>query len=367
MRRSPIRVLAFIDTIQISGPGRQLASSVAELDRRGVQLRIVLFRRAGEPVRPYEAFLRERGSDVRVLVERFPFDPSVVRQASAEVTAFQPHLVQTHGYKPSSVAFALRALGVRCPWLAFYHGHTTENLKVRAYHALDQLLMRTADLVVVMSAAHHRLLHGRVRALEVVHNAVLFDVPSAQATCTDDRPPKIVVVGRLSPEKGVDVLLEACALLRSAGTRFTLTVVGDGPERASLEALVVARQLSDVVHFDGHQPDPRPYYADSDLLVIPSRSEGLPNVLLEAIAYDLPVVATRVGAVPEVLTDATVGLICPPGDAEALSRCISLALPATYRTDGRAGRRAVLDLFSLQRRGERLSTLCGRLATGAAT
>lgn len=359
------RILAIIDTIQVSGPGRQLAATVDGLGLVGHELRILVFARQGADIRPYQTFLEARGIAHSVITERSSFDVATIRKVAAEIERFSPDVVQTHGYKPSAVAFALRATGTRFPWVAFCHGATTENLKVRAYHMLDQLLMRTADVVIVMSMGHLRRMTARGRDVRLVHNAVLFPLEGEQLAARDDgSPSRILVVGRLSSEKGVDVLLNACAMLVARGVCFHLDIVGDGPDRGSLESMTARNALSAVVTFHGHQSDPKPFYRSADLLVIPSRSEGLPNVLLEAIAHGLPVVSTRVGAVPEVLTDESVGLLCAIGDPEGLASVIGRASAPSYRDSGRPGRQRVLEEFSLERRCQRLAALYNEVGRG---
>lgn len=366
MTGGPRRVLAIIDTIQVSGPGRQLAATVAGLARLDTEIRIVVFARPGRPSRPYQSFLEAEGISHVVITERSSFDFGAIRQVAAEIDRFRPDIVQTHGYKPSSVAFALRRLGRRFRWIAFYHGSTTENLKVRAYHVLDQFLMRTADVIIVMSQAHAVPLTKRGRSVRLIHNAVLFPIEhqgsSAIGTESTDFAPRFLVVGRLSSEKGVDILLNACALMKTANQRFHLDIVGDGPDRVSLVSLAERLSLTENVTFHGHQADPRPHYRRADVLVIPSRSEGLPNVLLEAIAHDLPVVSTAVGAVPEVLVDLKVGILCEVGDAAGLASAMTTASSARYRADGKSGRALVLEEFSLGRRCERLATLYEEIA-----
>jgi glycosyltransferase involved in cell wall biosynthesis len=354
----PRRVLAIIDTVQVSGPGRQLAATADVLARMGTELRIVIFARHGTPTRPYQSFLEAAGIDHVVISERRPFDTAPLRHVEAEIKSFKPHIVQTHGYKPSTVAYMLRLFGNRFRWVAFFHGATTENLKVRAYHMLDQFLMRAADTVIVMSGRHLRELAARDRDVRLIHNAVLFHAEE-RAPTRDSREgvAHLLVMGRLSSEKGVDVLLNACGHLVASGLQLHLDIVGDGPDQASLRALAVQLHIADRVTFHGHQSDPKPFYRNADLLVIPSRSEGLPNVLLEAIAHGLPVVSTRVGAVPEVLTDSNVGLLCEIGDVAGMQSAIAHAVTPTYRIGGVDGRRRVLEDFSLEQRCHRLSEL----------
>jgi glycosyltransferase involved in cell wall biosynthesis len=162
--------------------------------------------------------------------------------------------------------------------------------------------------------------------------------------------PVLGVVGRLSREKGVDVFLRAASLLTKEGTSFSAAIVGDGPDRSSLEALARDLGLADRVRFTGPLNNMRAVYDAIDLLVIPSRSEGLPNVLLEALAHDRPVAATRVGAIPTVLESSLAGALAEPDSPRSLADAIGRAL--TLRADPRAvaARRRAVDAFSLERR-----------------
>lgn len=372
-----MRVAALIDTYQVSGPGRQLAAIATALRDYNVTVRVVLFHRAGRPPAPYAAYLADAGVDHVVVAEHGPADLGLVRRTAAVLAAFDPDVVQTHGYKPSAVASLLRLTSrPRWRWLAFFHGGTTENAKVRAYHWLDRRLMARADLLAVMSLLHREQfarLDGRVR---VVHNAAIplprptdvtpvdvdaqFAVPHRGAEAAT-----IGVVGRLSSEKGVDVFLDACARLVGDGVPFRAVVVGDGPDRDALLAHCARLGLSDHVAFTGAVRDVANIYEQLDCLVIPSRSEGLPNVLLEALRHDLPVVSTRVGAVPEVLTDSRAGVLVPIGDPDALAAGVVRGLALARDPDAAVARAATVRRFSLAARAEAHAALYAELTTVA--
>jgi glycosyltransferase involved in cell wall biosynthesis len=139
--------------------------------------------------------------------------------------------------------------------------------------------------------------------------------------------PTLLFVGNLVPVKGLEVLLGACALLRERGTAFRLYLVGDGPQRAALEARGAQLGLSDVVTFVGAiaQPQLPNWYRAADLTVLASHSEGIPNVLRESMACGTPFVATRVGGIHEISGDCANRLV-PPGDQGALAEAIRASL-----------------------------------------
>jgi peptidoglycan/xylan/chitin deacetylase (PgdA/CDA1 family) len=134
-------------------------------------------------------------------------------------------------------------------------------------------------------------------------------------------------VGRMVAVKGLDVLLDACARLRDRGVNFHLYLVGDGPLRGSLESQTRARGLGNVVSFVGSQLHDRlpDWYRAADVTLLPSWSEGLPNVLRESLACGTPFVATRVGGIPEIAAEPAKQLVAP-GDAGALAEAVSRML-----------------------------------------
>ncbi|HVM96209.1 MAG TPA: glycosyltransferase [Candidatus Acidoferrales bacterium] len=139
-------------------------------------------------------------------------------------------------------------------------------------------------------------------------------------------------VGRLSPEKGFDRLVEALSIARARGLPLHLLLAGDGPHRPQLEDQVRALGLAADVTFLGMLRDLLPLYAATDILALPSLEEGLPNALLEAMSSEIAVVASRVGGVPEVVEDGVNGLLVTPGDSAGLAEAvIRLAADPTLR------------------------------------
>lgn len=160
---------------------------------------------------------------------------------------------------------------------------------------------------------------------------------------------RIVTVGRLVKVKGYDLLIRAFSVLQKHVPEASLTIVGDGPERDKLAALVELNGLTDLVTFAGRQTpaEVRTHLRSSSVFVLPSRSEGLPLALLEAMACALPAVATRVGGVPEVLIPEA-GTIVSPEDPDALAHALAELARDRDRVEamGKAARRHALTYSS---------------------
>jgi len=157
--------------------------------------------------------------------------------------------------------------------------------------------------------------------------------------------PQLLCVGRLVPAKGQHILLEACALLKKEGVRFRLTLVGDGPDRPSLERYSREQGLGDSVTFTGVQGQDRvrEWYDRADMFILASFAEGVPVVLMEAMAKEIPVISTRITGIPELIDHGRDGLLAAPADTEDLARQIRTLIenPELRRKLGREGRRSV--------------------------
>jgi glycosyltransferase involved in cell wall biosynthesis len=359
-----------IDAARVTGPAKGILQLCAAAAGRFVP-RLVLFGRAQARSTELRDACAAQGLDVAVLAERHRFDPALAIELARLARRWHADVLQTHGYKASVLAWLLRRpLGI--PWLAFSHGPTTEDLKTRLYHRLDGRVLGAADRVVAVSGTMRQALAARgIRSerLVTVPNAV--DLPPAPDDAAvaaarrmlgvDADRPVAVAVGRLSPEKGHAVLLDAMSAVLAAVPRALVLLVGDGPEDERLRAS--ARPLGDAVRFLGYRRDVAGVYAAADALVLPSLSEGLPNAALEAMAYGRPVVASAVGGVPEVVLDGVTGRLVPAGDPAALARALAGVLSDrdARASWGTAGRDRIARHFSPQARGERLLRLYAEL------
>jgi len=281
------------------------------------------------------------GIQVDCIQESFAFDLRVIWRLRKLVKRLNPDIIQTH-FSKSHFLVWLSGVGRDRPWIAFHHGHTRSAFRLRIYHGLDRWSLRFPDQITAVSQAFAGQLavQGiRQEKIAVLHNSV--ELPSApsgtdsarlQATRSrlgilpTDRV--ILAVGRLSKEKAHADLVAAlaCLLRLKPELRVQLLILGEGPERANIEEAARAAGLQDVMKMPGHVNDVSEYYEMADLMVISSVSEGSPNVLLEAMAAGVPVVATSVGGIPEIARDQEEALLVPPRDPEAMARAIAVLL-----------------------------------------
>ena len=244
-----------------------------------------------------------------------------------------------HGYKANLLGLiSARRLGI--PIVSVSHGWTAESRRVRLFEALDRRLLCRMNKVVCVSEGQARKVRraGVPEAkVQVIRDAVRGDrFVAVDPACRErleamfPKRPRLIVgaAGRLSPEKGFGVLVDAAAqVLRSQpflgkaaadedrGVGFVL--FGDGPLRGALESQIEACGLRGSFQLAGFRSDLDKYYPHLDLLVLPSYTEGLPNVVLEAFAAGVPVVATAVGGTPEAVLHGVNGYFVEAGDSRA--------------------------------------------------
>ena len=346
--------LILIDTGIIGGPGRGIIQLAKFLRSKNIRCLICNFRYRLPKSREFAEELQRQGLDVATVSQRLPVDPTPILQFFRLAKKGRYNVVQSHGYKSHFVALIVaRITGL--PWVAFAHGWTQEDRKVSLYHSLDRWMLRFADTVVTVSPplyALFREIRGNNRQTKLIFNAVdpsgLSSEVGGEAIrrrfLTGDKNILVGCFGRLSFEKGQDILLHASTIVLGTYPNATFLFLGDGPAQESLVQLAHRLGLGDSVIFQPHASAMRDYYEAIDLLVLPSRSEGLPNVILEAISFGVRVVAADVGAVRDVITDRNNGWLVPSGDHKALAAAIIEGFSDMTRQDaGAEVKQGVLD------------------------
>jgi glycosyltransferase involved in cell wall biosynthesis len=361
----PMKILAMIDSYRVSGPCRGLIHLVEETKPKGIQFIIGLFLSGPHGTSPVIEEFSRRGFQLAVWSQRRRYDLRLIQMAWKTAKEHKVAILQSHGYKPAVLAWCLKRLK-GLPWIAVVHGHTSENRKVAFYNKLDLWLTRSADRVVAVSTAtgcfleQHGIDNSRIR---VIPNAIDPQAYQLEKTETEFRQScgadaghfLIGIIGRLSPEKGGGVFLNALQQIIRTIPAARAVFVGEGLEAERLKAAVRERRLDDHVHFAGYQTDISSVYSALDLVVMPSNSEGFPNVLLEAFLHRKAVVATAVGGVPDVMQGKLSRWLVRRGDAVALADAVIHALqnPRLRIELADIGARFVRETFTPARRADR--------------
>ncbi len=204
---------------------------------------------------------------------------------------------------------------------------------------------------------------NRIRTIYEGMDLSPFSLREAPALRKSGEPTVIGTVAHFSHEKGLQYLIEAASLIPDVHSRMRFVLVGDGQCRKNLEDQVRSCGLEECFHFAGFQKFPAPYLSSFDLFVLPSLSEGLSSSILSAMAASLPVIATNVGGIPELILHEENGLLVPPADAVALAQAIQRLSnnPAEAFNMGRRGRQRAESQFSLQRMIHQVESLCSSL------
>jgi glycosyltransferase involved in cell wall biosynthesis len=286
-------------------------------------------------------------------------DLGTLRVLGRVVRQWRPDLVHAHGVKAALLSLGGLPSG-RPPVVATFHnlwhgGPLTLPLRL--------LIRRAAAGVAVSEAVRSRLAAWgiRPRNLEVIPNGLDIRAFSPVPAPPPGRPFTAAFLGRLTEEKGVPILLAAARHLASElspsdypSTRIRVVVAGDGPLRAVVES--EAKREGAVLQYLGYREDVLAIYYAADVVLMPSLAEGHPMTALEAMACGLPVVASHVGGLPEIVVEGETGLLVRPGDAAALAEAITrlAADPGRARALGTAGRQRVEREFTVDRMLERL-------------
>ncbi|MGY1681169.1 glycosyltransferase family 4 protein [Geodermatophilus sp. SYSU D01176] len=334
----PLPVLLAVDSLDGGGAERCVVDLALALQRRGWPVHVACSvggARAG--------VLADAGVPVSVLL-----DEPVTRRVSGRyeralrelVAELRPAVVHAQLFaSAAAAAHAVRDLAVPLVVTEYTEGPWRDG---RA-RAVSGLVYRQAERVVAVSSAIRDLL---VTDYGVAPERVEVLLPTTPAPPAADGPPPssghpaVGLVGRLVPEKGVDVFLRAAALVSAVVPQARFLVVGDGPLRPDLEHRAAVLGLAGAVTFTGYRSDAARLLAGLDVLAVPSRSDGSPLVVCEAMAAGIPVVASRVGGLPDLVQDGGTGLLVRPGEAEDLARAlVSLLLdPESARRLGARGR-----------------------------
>jgi len=371
---NPLQIVHLTASGFFGGPERQMLEMARDLP---ADMRVSFLSFGEAPSREFLARIAAAGFRGQALRHDFPRLAASLRELIATLRRLGADILCCHGYKADLLGLAAaRRLGI--PVVAVSRGWTGETRRVRLYEALDRRLLRAMDRVVCVSEAQAaKVLRCGVPAARtrVIHNSIRverFAAADVNGRAFDPlfaRRPRAVVgaVGRLSPEKGFHVLVEAAAEVVRQDDSIGFVLYGAGREREALERRIAELGLGGSFLLPGFCAQLEPIFPQFDLCVLPSFTEGLSNVVLEALAAAVPVIATNVGGNPELVADGENGYLVPAGESGQLARRILQVLGDPRRRSlGRRGQQRVREQFSFARQAALYAELFRELAAAGA-
>lgn len=374
MNTPPVVLDARVVTGAGGGPEKTILNSPRFLEPLGYRMLCAYMHPPNDP--GFEV-LRAKAAKYRApllsIPDRGAWDWRVVTQMLAACKRERVTIWHGHDYKTNALGlFLKRFWPMRLVTTA--HGWVEHTRRTPLYYRIDKFCLPRYERVICVSddllesclaigvpAKNCVLLENGIDTAEYTRARTLAVAKSALGLPTDGFV--IGAVGRLSGEKGFDVLIRSVRALVARGLDARLVIVGEGNERARLEQLVRELDLTDRVCLAGWQSDVRGYFEAMDVFALSSLREGLPNVLLEAMALDVPVVSTRVNGVPRLVQNGCNGLLVNAGDiAELATALAGLLTSAELRAGFRAaGRRTVETRYNFATRMQRLKRLYDEL------
>lgn len=362
-----LKILHLMATNFVGGPEKQILNHALSVNRDKFEIIVGSFSE-GKPINPLIEEAKLNRLPVFLIDSKSSFNPAQIFRLKKFLKNQKIDLLCTHGYKANFLGF-WATLGNDIPRIAFVRGWTGEDWKVRLYDWLDRFWIRWADRIVCVSEAKKKeLIRLRVPAekIEVTYNAFSpqrvklnpgFNLREQFKLPADS---KIVAsFGRLSPEKGQKYLILSAKKIAEQASKIKFLIFGEGKGRNSLEKLIKELNLQENVILAGFVRNIFDYMNQVDLIVNPSLTEGLPNVILEALALKKPVVATAVGGTPEIIEDQRTGYLLPPKNPSALGNKILYALQHTEESQrlAQAGFNLLQTKFSLETQTQKLQNL----------
>jgi len=340
-----------------------------------MEVGIGVFQNSQNPNLELAEVAKRQGFEVQAFTCNGRFDKKTIRKIKDYMNEAGVQILHSHNYKSNFYArAALSDNNIR--WVVTNHGRRS-GPKLLLYNLLDGFVVRHADRVVTVSkeiTKKMKLAGIDSSKVCLIENGVSLDKYEKKTASDSIRDslgikkniPVIGTVGALTKEKGHSYLLGAIPILAQRFPQTIFLFVGDGRERTSLEKRVSHLGIKDSVIFAGMRKDVPEILSILDAFVLPSLNEGLPMALLEAQAAQIPVVATRVGAIPGVLEDGVTGILIPPKDPHAIAEAIIRILSDKQLASGMAqkGFERVRDNFSSEKMGDKYLSIYKEMIEG---
>lgn len=368
-----INVLHLIDHYRVGGPGKTIINTAKYIDRKIFTLHIGSFLPVGNETELSSEIEKNRIA-LLPLKDTRGFSFKNFQLLSRYIDLENISILHSHGYKADIYGILLCIFRRNLIVLTTHHGwiRNTITQVILGGTTLKLSFLFAHTILVSKEMKRHLSRYAlKKKKYSIIHNAIRIEDYRPQGNRDEHRKlinvnkDDIVLlsVGRLSKEKGCLNLLNAFNKIYKKNKNIKLVYVGDGPIMDIMKNQIDELNLTRSVILSGHHRVVQPYYEAADIFICPSDTEGLSNVILEAMAYSLPVVATEVGGNPEIIKDQMNGLLVPPQNALALANAINiLVLNPDMRTLlGRSGYDTIVDKFSFSMRTQKIEDLYMKL------
>lgn len=362
-----MRIAHLINSLTCAGAEQVVASLAAYHSQRGHSVKIICLRSIGEnsvdidPLIAAGVEIINLDKPPGIHIDTLKKLKNLLRSHPIEVLHTHNHLVHHYGAVAGRLAKVPAILNT-------LHGTSSLQMSPLWTKILFWISCGLSHKVVCVDQQVHSVFSRNYpypgQRLAVIENGI-----DLRGFLSIQRAPRknnltLGTIGRLDPIKGHDILLKAFADLHKSHPDLRLRILGDGLLHQPLVNLAKDLFISDHVHFDGFSRDTPAFLAGLDLYVISSLSEGLPLSLLEAMAAGLPIVATAVGGIPKIISQAACGWLCSPGDPQALAKTLRQAIADPHFNEmGAKSRHAVAECFGIEKMANRYETLYQQLCS----
>lgn len=361
------------------GPERQILGLIKHMRRKDptVEHLVMSFSEKGN-CRPFLEEAKSQNVRSQELQNDMPHLWSAKQELASILDREKIDLLSVQGYKSEILGYyAAKKVGIPC--LGVSRGWTASNWKISLYEMLDRHFLKKLDHIVCVSHRQsQKVLQAKVdpKRVSVIHNAIepeRFE-NAEQQTSREELMAKfsepvehlLGAAGRLSVEKSFDLLIESVAKLRKKGKNVGLILFGEGPERSALQRQIAQLEMEKWILLAGHTTKLDAYMPNFDVFVQSSRTEGLPNVLLEAQAAGVPVVATNVGGTSEVVQPNETGILVSWGKPGKIAASLDYLLnqPHLIGEFGLKAKNYVQSHFSFSRQVDQYLSIYEKLVSG---
>ena len=364
-----INILHLRDSPWVDGPGRTILESASRINPEKYGYFIGAFCNKNSQGNPFIDTAVERKLKVFRIDESYSLDWTILSQIERLIVREKVDIIHTHEVRSDLFGLvAAKMAGV--PVMTTLHGWIQNGLKGKLFTKIDKGILRFFDHVIVVSEKmKDEVLRYSVRPekVSVLHNALFIenfrrnsgDRSFRGEIGVNDETLLVGNIGRLSPEKGQADFIRSAAKVLSRNKNARFVLIGIGEDKPHLEALSRSLGLDEKVLFLGYRSDMVQVYNSLDLVVQTSYTEGMPNVVLEALAMEVPVIATDVGGTSEVIKNNHTGVLVGPGKTEIIAENILnfIRTRDVFAKMAKYGKKSVVKNFNFDERTKKLSEL----------